>query len=85
MTSAYAAHLDLKVRITNLGAQKIDACSLATYDMVMASFQVFDKLGCSWFFQKIFLLADISMKVVLGMHFVTFSNADVQFAAKKLT
>ena len=31
-----------------------------------------------------FLLADISMEVVLGMLFLTFSNADIQFAEKKL-
>ena len=30
MTLAYAAHLDLKVRVTNVGAQKINRSSLAT-------------------------------------------------------
>ena len=53
--------------------------------MVIAAFQVVDKLGHSWFFQETFLLADISMEVGLGMPFLTLSNADVQFAEKELT
>ena len=77
MTQAYAAHLSLKVRVTNDGAQKIDGSSLGTYGMVIASFYVIDKLGCSWVFQGTFLLADISMKVVLSMPFLTFSNAHI--------
>ena len=85
MTLAHAAHLSLKVRVTNVGAQKIDGSSLATYNIVIVAFQVVDKLGRSRFFQKTFLLADISMEVVLGMPFLTFSNADVQFAEKELT
>ena len=85
MTPAYAAHLDLKVRMTNIDTQKIDGSSPATYSMVIAIFQVVNKLGRSWFFQETFLLANISMKVVLGMPFLTFSNTDVQFAEKELT
>ena len=85
MTPAYAAHLGLKVRVTDVGAQKIDGSSLATYGMVIAAFQVVDKLGRSRFFQETFLLADISMEVVLGMPFLFLSNADVQFAEKELT
>ena len=77
MTPAYAAHLGLKVRVTDVGTQKIDGSSLATYGMVIAAFQVVDKLGRSRFFQETFLLADISMKVVLGMPFLTLSNADI--------
>ena len=33
--------------------------------MVLASFQVKDKLGKPWFFQEIFLLADSNIEVVL--------------------
>ena len=50
MTLAYAAYLSLKVRMTNVNAQKIDRCLLATYGMIIAAFQVINKLGCSWFF-----------------------------------
>ena len=41
-------------------------------------------LGSSRFFQVTFLLADISIEVVLDMLFLTFSNANVQFAKKEL-
>ena len=85
MTLAYAAHLGLKVRVTDVGVQKIDGSSLATYGMIIAAFRVVNKLGRSWFFQETFLLAEISMEVVLAMLFLTFSNVDVQFAEKKLT
>lgn len=45
--------------------------------MVLASFQVEDKLGRARFFQEIFLLADISVEMVLGMPFLTVNNADI--------
>ena len=85
MTPAYASKLGLRVRHTDVGAQKIDSSTLQTFGMVLANFQVEDKLGRTWFFQETFLLADISAEVVLGMPFLTFSNADVQFVEKELT
>ena len=45
MTPAYAAHLGLKVRVTNGRAQKINGSSLATYGIVIAAFQIVNKLG----------------------------------------
>ena len=77
MTPAYAAHLGLKVKVTNVGVQKIDESSLASYGMIIAAFQVVNKLGCSQFFQGTFLLANISIEVVLGILFLTLNNADV--------
>ena len=53
--------------------------------MVIASFQIFDKLDQTCFFQKTFLLANISAKVVLGMFFLALSNISIKFAAQKLT
>ena len=38
MTPAYAAQLSLKMRKTNVGAQKIDWSSLATHSIVIAAF-----------------------------------------------
>ena len=84
MTLAYLAHLGFTARVTNVVMQRIDKFSLAIYDMVIAAFQVVNKLGSFWFFQETFLLANISIKVILGMPFLTFSNADVQYAEKKL-
>ena len=85
MTPAYAAKLGLKDRKTDIGPQKIDGSTLKTFGMVLADFQVEDKLGRARFFQKTFLLADISAKVVLDMPFLILSNADIQFVEKELT
>ena len=85
MTSAYAAKLGLQVQKTDIGAQKIDGSILEIFRIVLVDFQVEDKLGRVRFFQETFLLADISAEVVLGMPFLIFSNADVQFVEKKLT
>ena len=85
MTPAYTAKLVLRVRKTNIGAQIIDDSIFETFEMVLADFQVEDKLKRAWFFQETFLLADINMEVVLGIHFLTFNNAIVQFVKKELT
>ena len=85
MTPAYASRLSLQVHRTNIGAQKIDGSILETFGIILANFQVEDKLGRARFFQKTFLLADISAEIVLGMPFLTLSNADVQFVEKELT
>ena len=85
ITLAYISKLDLRARHTNVGAQKIDDSILQTFGMVLASFQVEDKLGRVRFFQETILLADISVELVLGMPFLTPKNADVQFVKKKLT
>ena len=45
--------------------------------MVLASFQVENKFGKAWFFQKTFLLADTNMEMVLGMLFLTLSNTNI--------
>ena len=81
---AYAKQLRLGTRRTDVGAQKIDGSLLATYEMVIAAFQVKDKLGRARFFQETLLLANTSMEVVLEMPFLILSNADIQFAEKEL-
>lgn len=77
MTLAYAAKLDLTARKTDVWAQKIDGLPLGTYGMVFASFQVVDNQNKAQFFQKTFLLANISMDVVLEMPFLTLSNGNI--------
>ena len=53
--------------------------------MVIAGFQVEDKLDRARFFQESFLLAKTSWEVVLEMPFLSLSNANIQFAEKELT
>ena len=84
MTPACTSKLSLWVYRTNIEVQKIDSSILKTFEMVLASFQVEDKLGRTRFFQETFLLANISTEIVLGKSFLTLSNIDVQFVEKEL-
>lgn len=54
MMLVYASKLDLRVRRTNVGAQKIDGSTFKTFEMVLASFQVENSIGRSYFFKKPF-------------------------------
>ena len=50
MTPTYTSRLGLRARHTNVGAQKIDGSIFQTFGMVLADFQVEDKLGKARFF-----------------------------------
>ncbi len=52
--------------------------------MVVSTFSVSDKDRRERFFEESFLLANISPDIVLGMPFLTMSNADVDFQARDL-
>ena len=58
MNPNYARKLGLKIRKTNIGAQKIDGSALETFRMVFANFQIEDKANSPRFFQETFLVAD---------------------------
>ena len=84
MNPAYAKKLGLRIRQTDVGAQKINGSHLNTFGIVIADFSLQNKLGKVRFFQKTFLVADTRMEVVLGMFFLTLSNADIRFAEQEL-
>lgn len=83
--TAYILKLGFKTCNINVKAQKIDSSTLKMFQIVLTSFQVKDKLGKARFFQKIFLLIDVSIEVILRMLFLILNNANIQFAKKKLT
>ena len=85
MTPPYAKQLGFQVQKTDVTAQKIDSLLLWTFEIVIAGFQVKDKLGRIQFFKQLFLLAETSIEVVLEMLFLTLSNANIQLAKKELT
>ena len=85
MTPAFAAKLGLYTQPTNVGAQKIDGSALKTYNMTIAGFSIQDKLDRAQFFEETFLLANTSIKVVLGMFFLALSNADILFDTESFT
>lgn len=85
MISAYAMKLYLIYYKTKIGDQKIDGSILKIHGMVIVYFLVKDKLRKIWFFEENFLLADISMRMILEMLFLTFFDANIWFSKKKLT
>ena len=74
---AYTTKLGLRTKKINVGTQKIDGSHLDIFGIVIADCLVKNKLGRVRFFQKTFLLANISLEVVLGMPFLTLSQADI--------
>ena len=80
----FAKKLGLPIRPTDVGVQKIDGTTLETYGMVVAVFSVEDKANQVRFFEKTFLVANMSPEVVLGMPFLTLNGANVDFLGREL-
>lgn len=85
MTPAYASKLGLQIRRTDLGVHKIDGSTLATFGMVLASFQVQDQQEKPSFFQETIRIADTGVNKVLGMPFLALSNTNIQLDKSQLT
>ncbi len=77
MIPAYIVKLGLTTWKTNVRAQKIDSSPLETHGMTLARFSLQDSLEKVRFFEETFSLTDTSIKVVLGMLFLTLSNANL--------
>ena len=75
----FAQELRLLIRLTNVGAQKIDGTILDIYVIVIAVFLVIDKVNKIRFFKETFLLANVSLEVVFKIHFLTWNVADADF------
>ena len=84
MHPAFAERLGLVVQATNVGTQKIDDTTLETYGMMVAAFSVTDQADRVRFFEEIFLVANVSPDVVLGMPFLTLNGANVDFPKREL-
>lgn len=83
-TLAYIARLGFQVWSSNVRVQKINDSTFHKFGMILASFQIKNKLRKAHFFQKTFLQSNISIDMVLDMLFWTFSNADILFAVWEL-
>ena len=57
---------------------------LNIYGIVVAAFSVTDKANQIRFFEKIFLMANISLEVVFGMLFLILNDANIDFLDWKL-
>ena len=75
----FARELGFLIKPTDVRAQKIDGTMLVTFRIVVATFSITDKANQVRFFEKIFLVANISLKVVLGMFFLTLSDENIDF------
>lgn len=67
MQANFARKYSLHIWKTDVGTQKINGSRLETFDMVIASILLDDKDRKSWFFEKTFLLGNISMNIALEM------------------
>ncbi len=86
MTPAYAVELGLTTRKTSIGAQKIDGLPLEIYSIASASFLLQNNLRRVQFFEETFLLTNTSIEMILGILFLSLSNANVKFVKlRKLT
>ena len=80
----FAKQLDLPIKQTDVGVQKIDGTILETHEIVVTTFLVMDKVNRVKFFEETFLVTNVSPKVVLGMLFLTLSGADIDFSGWEL-
>ena len=80
----FTKQLGLSIRPTDVGVYKIDGTTLDTYRMVVAAFAVEDKANQVRFFEKTFLVANVSPKVVFGMPFLILSGTNVDFLGQEL-
>ena len=75
----FAKQLDLPIRPIDVEVQKIDGSTMDIYKMVIAAFSIMDKANQVRFFEKTFLVANVSPKVVFGMLFLILSGANIDF------
>ena len=80
MTLRYASKLGLKICSTKVWAQKIDCSIIKMFEIILTSFQIEDKIENNQFFQKTFLLANFSIKMILEIFFLTLNNSNFKFA-----
>ena len=84
MHPAFAEKLSFMVQTTNVNTQKIEGTTFETYGIVVAAFSVTDQTDRVRFFEKTFLVVNVSPDVVLGMLFLILNSTDVDYPKKEL-
>ena len=77
MNLDFAKKFGLRIRKTKIGAQKIDGSKLDTFVIVIALFSIKNIEKKSRVFKELFLLADISMDIVLSIFFIILNNVKI--------
>ena len=80
----FTKKLDLLIRSTDNGGQKINGIILDTYRMILLTISMTDKANQGRFFEETFLMANVSSEVIFGMFFLIFSSANIDFLDQKL-
>ena len=75
----FAKELGFFIRLIDIGAWKINGTMLNTYKMVITAFLITKKINWIRSFEETFLLANVSLNVVLGMLFLTLSSINIDF------
>ncbi len=84
MSQTFALQLGLKIRKTNVGAQKINSTTQKTYGMIVSTLSILDQDDRKRIFKKSILLANVIPDLVFGMLFLIISNVDIDFQAQNL-
>ena len=80
----FVEKLGFVVQTTNIGTQKIDGTIFETHGIIVTAFSVNDQTNKIRFFEKTFLVANVSPNIVFKMLFLTLNNADIDFLKTKL-
>ena len=81
---SFARQLGLCIKPSDVRAQKIDGTTLDTHEIVIATFSVMDKAKQVRFFEKTFLVANVSPEIVFEMLFLTWSGVNINFSGRQL-
>lgn len=81
---AYTIKLSFYYKKIGISLQKINKFYLNIFEMLIANLLVMYILKKIWFFQKIVLLANISIKIDLKIFSLTFCKTEICFAKQKL-
>lgn len=75
----FVKELRILIRLINVEIQKIDNTRLDTYKIVVAVFSLTDKAKQVKFFEKIFLVANVSLEIVFIIIFLTLNSTNIDF------
>lgn len=83
MNPTFTKKLDLWVQQIKISTQKINGSILEIFGMVIASFLIDYKVKKLSFFEETFLLANISIDIVLEMPFLILSKIEINFLERE--
>ena len=72
------------IRPIDIKTQKIDNTMLNTYEIVFVAFLVTDQVNQVRFFEKTFLITNISLEIVFGMLFLILNSANINLLEQNL-